>query len=419
MTERRAAKPHIREPERTQGVIHFEMQDDVLVPTHPARLLWNMLGGFDLSAFSAYVSSAVGDAGRPLLSPRMMLTLWLFAITEGIGSARKIARLTQSETAFRWIVGDLHVSHDKLSAFRRNHGEALDGLMTDVLATLMHRGLVSLEVVSQDGTRTRAAASAPSFRTYGSLLECREQATLHIKAVLDAADDPAYTTAQHTRREAAAREYQARVEAAIETVKQLQAERGTTNTPARASTTDAEARVMKMGDGGFRPAFNVQYAVAGSGEGGPRAVVGVQVNNIGSDMGSMTPMLDQIQRRTGALPSTLLADGGHAKMEDIVQVEERGVVVIMPPSERAKPIEQLRREGAAPQILSWRERMETAEAKKLYRARASLCELNNAHQKSLHGIRQFLVRGTAKVMCVVLMGAIATNLTQFAGALIR
>jgi len=130
-------------------------------------------------------------------------------------------------------------------------------------------------------------------------------------------------------------------------------------------------------------------------------------------------MIDQIEERTGARPRTLLADGGHAKVEDIVLVERRGVAAIVPPSERAKPIEQLRREGAGPEIIAWRERMETAEAKEQYRARASLCELNNAHQKSLHGIRQFLVRGTAKVTCVVLMGAIATNLTQFMSALIR
>ena len=409
MKQPHVARPQIREPQRAQAAIVFEIPQDALAPSHPARLLWNVLGGFDLSAFSAQVTSAIDGAGRPQLSPRMMLTLWLFAICEGTSSARKIARLTQTDIGYGWIVGNLHVSHDKLSAFRRNHGEALDQLMTDVLATLIHKGLLSLEIVSQNGTRTRAAASAPSFRTYGSLLECREHAAVHLKAVLAAADDPEYSAAQHARREAAAKEYQARVDAAIDTVKQLQSDRGPKDAPARASTTDVEARVMKMGDGGFRPAFNVQYAVAGAREGGPRAVVAVQVNNVGSDMGSMTPMIEQIEKRTGERPTSLLADGGHAKLEDIVQVEKQGVAAIVPPSERAKPIEQLRREGAAPEIIAWRERMQTHEAKELYRARASLCELNNAHQKGLHGIRQFLVRGIAKVTCVVLMSAIATN----------
>jgi transposase len=418
MVERKVAKPHIREPQRAQGAIAFEMPEDALPASHPARLVWDMLGGFDVSAFSAEITSVPGDAGRPQLSPRMMLTLWLFAIIEGIGSARKIAKLTQRDIAYRWIVGDLHVSHDTLSAFRRNRGEALDQLMTDVLATLVHKGLLSLDVVSQDGTRTRAAASAPSFRTYGSLLQCREQAALHLKAVLAAADDPEYSDAQHARREAAAKDFQARVEEAIETVKVLQAERGPKDGTASASTTDAEARVMKMGDGGFRPAFNVQYAVAGSGEGGPRAVVGVRVNNVGSDMGSLTPMIEQIEQRTGTRPSTVLADGGHAKLTDIVQAERLGVIMIVPPHDLAKPIARLHAEGAAPEIIAWRERMETPEAKEQYRARSGLCEMNNAHQKSHHGIRQFLVRGIEKVTCVVLMGAIATNLMQFNAALL-
>ena len=413
-----APKVRLAEPDRQQLVPTSVCFDDLVPAEHPVRMLWTLLGTLDLSRFTDGITSVEGHAGRALLSPRMMLTLWLFGITEGVGSARKIARLTLRDAPYRWIVGDVSVSHDKLSAFRREHGVAFDGLFTDVIATLMHKGLLSLDVVSQDGTRTRAAASAPSFRTFGSLLQCREQAALHLKAVLAASDDDEYSKAQHARREAAAKDYQARVEAAIATVHELQARRKLDDNPARASTTDAEARVMKMGDGGFRPAFNVQYAVAGSGLGGPRAVVGVRITNVGSDMSSLTPMVEQIERRAGAYPKTLLADGGHVRHEDLVATERHGVAVIMPPSERAKSIETLRQEGAPPEVIAWRERMETPEAKEQYRARASLCELNNAHQKSHHGIDQFLVRGLAKVTCVILMGAVATNLMQFGAALL-
>lgn len=416
MVTMRVANPHVREPQRLQSVIVFEVPEDALPVTHPARVLWTVLGGFDLSAFSAEVTSVAGDAGRPQLSPRMMLTLWCFAISEGVGSARKIARLIRRDTAYRWIVGDLTVSHDKLSKFRREHGAAFDALFTDVVATLMHKGLLSLDLVTQDGTRTRAAASAPSFRSFGSLLQCREQAALHLKAVL-ADDTNEHTKAERARREAAARDYQARVEAAIDTVKALQAGRGEKKTEARASTTDVDARVMKMGDGGFRPALNVQYAVAGSGEGGPRAIVGVMVTNVGSDMGCLTPMIEQIEARTGETPKVLLADGGYAKHDDIVQATQHEVTVLVPPSDRAKSIETLRQEGAPPEVIAWRERMETPEAKEQYRARASLCELTNAHQKEHHGIRQFLVRGIPKATCVILMGAITMNFLQFAARL--
>lgn len=412
-----AGTPRIEEPKRAQGEMRFEIPDD-LVPQHDAaRTLWNVLGTLDLRAFGGECESVEGRAGRSLKSPRMLLTLWLYAVSRGIGSAREIARLTTTDVAFRWIVGGVEVSHHKLSTFRVGYGEPLDALMTDVLASLMGKGLLSLELVADDGTRTRAAATAPSFRTYGSLLECRAQAALHLKAVLAAADDPEHTHAQHARRAAAARDFQERVEAAIATVTQLQEARKPSDKPARASTTDAEARVMKMGDGGFRPAYNVQYAVAGSELGGPRTIVGVQVSNLGSDMGSLAPMVEQVLERTGELPKVLLADGGHAKHEDIVAVRAKGIDVLVPPPDNAKSIEQLRLDGADPEVIAWRERMQTPEAQKQYRARAGLCELSNAHQKSHHGLTQFLVKGLDNVKCVVLFSALASNLLQHASHL--
>ncbi len=411
-----------REPQRAQAEIRFSVPDDLVALSNPARLFWEVLGKLDLTAFGLECGSVEGKAGRSMLSPRMLLTLWLYAISEGVGSARQIERLTKRDTVYRWIVGDLEVSHHTLSRFRVGHGEALNGLMTDVLASLMEKGLLSLDLVAEDGTRTRAAASAPSFRTYGSLLECRAQAALHLKAVLAAADDPEYTRAQHTRRAAAARDFQQRVEAAIATVTEIQEQRTPAQNrklkPARASTTDAEARVMKMGDGGFRPAYNVQYSVAGSELGGPRTIVAAQVTNIGSDMGDLTPMATQVEQRTGQLPKAVLADGGHAKAEDITALRGMGVDVLVPSAENAKSVEQLKKEGAAPEVIAWRERMETPDAAQTYRARAGLCELANAHQKSHHGLEQFLVRGLEKVTCVTLLSAIAFNLSQHASHLL-
>jgi transposase len=377
--------------------MRFEVPEDALAPTHPARLLWDVVGTLDLSKFLAGVKAVEGTVGQKVLSPRMKLVLWLYAISQGIGSAREIARRVQSDVAFHWIVGDLTVGHHCLSKFRAGHGEALDALMTDILAALMHKGVLSLEVVAQDGMRVRADATAPSFRRLPSLLECREQAALHLKAVLAEADDPELTGAQKTRRAAAARDFQRRVEEAISTVEELQKTRKPSDKPARASTTDAEARVMKMADGGFRPAFNVQMATAGSPLGGARTIVGVRVTNRGSDMGSMAPMVDDIKRRTGAVPDKLLADSGHASHDDIRKVTERGVEALVAVPERSK------QPGANadddPAIGAWRARMETEEAQRLYRARASLCELTNAHGRA-HGLQHFFVRGLGKVTWV-------------------
>jgi hypothetical protein len=308
-------------------------------------------------------------------------------------------------------VGDQSVGHTTLSELRVGHREALDKLFTDVLASLVHKNLLSLDLVAQDGTRVRASASAPSFRRERSLLECRDQAALHVKAVFAEADDPEASDADKRAREAKALDYQRRVEAAIDTVRQLQAEG---KDAPRASTTDADARVMKMGDGGFRPAYNVQMATAGSEMGGPRTIVGVHVSNIGSDMGSVTPMLAQIAHRTGALPKVVLADANHARHDCIRNAAQRGVEAIVPVPDRS-----VRPDAAKdPAIAAWHDRMDTDEAKRLYRARAGLCELPNAHLKCHHGVAQVLVRGTEKVTCVVLLAALASNLLAHAATLL-
>jgi transposase len=402
-------------------VIRFELPEDTLPPTHAARVLWDVVGTLDLSAFLEGAKAVEGVAGRKTLSPRMKLVLWLYAISTGVGSAREIARLVLTDDAYRWIVGDLEVGHHALSAFRVEHGAALDELMTNILASLMHKGVLSLDVVAQDGVRIRAAATAPSFRRYESLLECREQAALHLKATLAQADDPELTAGQRAAREAAARDFQRRIEEAISTVRELQQARKPSDKPARASTTDAEARVMKMADGGFRPAYNVRMATAGSPLGGPRTIVGVQVTNVGSDLGAITPMLDEIERRTGQLPKKLLADANHAKHDCIRAATAAGVETLVAVPERTRDggarLRKRDTDGTVrthadddPAIVAWRERMETDEAKQLYRARASLCELMNAHLRTHHGVDHFLVRGLAKVTCVALFAAIASNL---------
>lgn len=391
----------------------------MLPPTHRARVIDQVVGTLDLAGFTEASTSVEGHAGRATLSPRMMLTVWLYAISEGMGSARRIARLVGTDDAFRWIVGDVAVSHHSLSAFRVGHGARFDQLLTDILASLMHRGLLRLDLVAQDGTRVRASASAPSFRRYESLLECREQAALHLKAVLADADNPEHTAAEHAARTAAAAAFQKRVEEAIETVVVLQKERDKATPsrrkkPARASTTDAEARVMKMPDGGFLPGYNIQLAVAGSELGGPRTIVGVQVTNVGSDMGSVTPMLEQIAARTGSMPDTLLADANHAKHACIDNGAAKGVELLIAVPDNAGDVTRQTSQA----VLDWRARMETEEAKLVYRARAGLVELTNAHIKQHFGVDHVLVRGAAKVTCVALLAVLTFNILQNASRLL-
>ena len=416
MSKPGVARPKVREPQRAQAAIRFELPEDALPPEHPARLLWDVLGAFDLAPFLADTRTAQHAAGRPELSPRMKLTLWLYAIAEGIGSAREIEARLATDLAFRWIVGDLTIGHHALSKFRAEHGAAFEALFTDVVSQLMHRGLIALALLGQDGTRVRAAAGAPSFRTYGSLLECREQAALHLRAVLAQADDPTLSRAQKARREAAARDFAARVEAAIAACKaQREAH---PEAVARGSTTDADARVMKMADGGFRPGYNVQYGVVGDKMGGPRTIVGVRVTNVGSDLGSVVPMVDAVAQRTGVAPAAVTADSNHAAHDDIRALLARGIdPVIAAPKPRKGQPRGARADRSAP-IAAWRALLASDRGKDLARQRGALCELANARQKHTQGMRQLLVRGLPKVLNVALLGALSANLLQHAAALL-
>lgn len=413
MTQDNAPRPRIIEPDRSKPIV-WEIREDSLPASHPARVLWDVLGLLDLSEFMQGVKAVEGRAGRSALGPRMLLTLWLFAISQGISSAREIVRLTHSHVAYRWIVGNCNVCHDKLSAFRVGYARALDRLFTDVIGTLLNKELITLDLAAQDGTRTRASASAASFRTEKGLQGCREQAALHLKAVLADVDNPELTKAQVARRIAAAKDFQRRVEDAVTTVKQLELEG---KDEPRASTTDAEARKMKMPDGGFRPGYNIQTVTVGSALGGPRTVVAISVTNLGSDMGSLVPMMDQVQSRTGQLPKVLLADTNHAKHSDIEELKTRGVRVLIPPLKSHQ--DKGTHVNHSPQLEDWRQDMQTEEAKQLYRARASLCELENAQLKAHQGFTQVLVRGMGKVLCAGLLCALSSNLLQHAAALLQ
>jgi transposase len=407
------AKVRTSEPHRAQGVIRFEIPEETLPSDHRARLLWGIVSQLDLSSFLSEAKAFEGHQGRDQTSVRMLLTLWLYAISINVGSGREIERRLGSDPAFQWIVGDKRVRRTTLNEFRVSHPNALEKVFGDVLGVLMSKGLVSLDLVAQDGTRVRASASSPSFRSASALADCRRLAALHLRAVLAQADDTDDVQQQRAR-EAKARDFQRRVDEAAAVVRELQKSNFRDKT-VRASTTDPEARVMKMPGSGFAPAYNVQLATAGDPQGGPRTIVGVRVTNVGSDYGSVGPMIDDIERKCGKRPSVLLADNGHASSADIRAAADRGVTALIAPQGRSMSKPPNPREE--PAVASWRDRMRTDEAKEQMRARASLCELSNAHIKTRFSMASLLVRGLNKVTCMVLLASLTANLVAHAAAL--
>ena len=406
----------------------FEVDEDSLPEDHPARLIWNALGLLDTSRLLVGAKSFRGCAGRDRLSPRMLLAIWVYAISEGIGSAREIERRLQSDIAFRWIRGQVEIGRTTLTDFRVKQGEAFGRLLTELLGILISEGLLSLKLVAQDGTRIRASAGSSSFRGKESLEECLEQAKLHVKAILASADDPSVSEGIKRAREAAAKDYQLRVERAMQAVNEIEQHRksgshrskyaakpGKAAKHARASTTDPDARMMKMADGGFRPGYNVQLATAGSPLGGAQTIVGVRVTNVGSDMSSISPMLEQIEHRTGMKPSVMVADANHADHDSIEAAAAREVTLLMP-APKEKPTGKWASD--APNVLAWFARMETPEAKELMRARPALAELPNAQLKTRLGLSQIMLRSLNKVLTVAVLTAFAQNLLVHAPKLL-
>lgn len=394
----------LRRAERRQMELRPMALDELISEDHLARLVWDMVSCFDLSPLLDRVVAREGTAGHPQTDPHILVALWLYATIDGVGSARELARLCEQHHAYRWLCGGVSVNYHTLSDFRVAHAAWLDAELARGMASLLAAGQVSLQSVAQDGLRVRAAAGSSSFRRAPRLqafLKLAQDRVAQLKA--EVATDPA---AQKARRQAAAtraaNERLSRVKAALAALPAAQARKQRNKgDPARArvSTTDAEARVMKMPDGGFRPAFNVQLAA----ETEHGLVVGVAVTNSGADQDALDPMHRQVQVAYGRAPANWLVDGGYVSQAGIEQVADRGSKVYAPRGELY--------DNTSKAICAWRKRMRGKAGKKLYRLRGQTIEWVNAgvRQRGLYGVT---VRGIAKVRAVALWHALAHNISR-------
>lgn len=478
--------------------------DARLPQDHVARVLWDLLGRLDLSRFYAWIKASGSLPGRPATDPKILLTLWVLATTDAVTSADEVARLCTLHDAYRWVCGGVSVCDHVLSDFRTQHAEAVDGLITQILAVLLRQGTLTMERVAHDGMRVRASAGAASFRREASLEKHAADAEAYLEQVKR---DAAKPDNEWSRREAAAKERGARLrlESVEEALRELPkvkeaklkaakrqgpaafkaaldaqsaeppvaavvtpgeaAESPATNgsrgpaatrdtvappgeaaelpvgasgepsseapkTPARedaaerarsseqakkklaprVSTTDPQARVMKMGDGGFRPAYNFHFAT----DTRTRVIVGVLVTNSGADAGQMPVMLAEIKGRTGRGPLNYLVDGGFVRLEDIDRAEEAGTRVYAPvPSPNSSKVDPYKPKATDGHgTAEWRQRMATPEAKAVYKERASTAEGVNADVRVHRGLDRLLVRGLAKVTAIAFLVTLTYNLLR-------
>lgn len=410
--------PRLREPKRDQIELQAVDIESLIGEDHLARLIWAYVLGLDLSELENRIKARDDTPGHPAISPRLLLALWLYATSEGVSSARALERLCNSHDAYRWLCGGVSVNYHTLADFRVGCADLLDRLLAEHLAALAKARLIDLDTLAQDGVRIRASAGASSFRREATLdrhLAAAQAVVEELKREVDARSDASNQRIKAAK-ERAARERSERVKAAQTALAEIKRQRqereekrgnGKKPKEPRASTTDADARVMKMADGGFRPGYNVQVASVA----GEQIVVAVDVCNTGSDRGLMRPMLEQLHRLTGHFPGRHLVDGGFSSAQDIEWAHGNEVEVYCPPTQSKHGTDPyLPRRGDGAGVLAWRARMGSEAGKAQYKPR-SICECIHARWRNW-GLRQLAVRGIEKVRAVVLLYALTNNILQ-------
>lgn len=390
--------------------------DELIPPDDKARLVWALVEDLDLTPLYQEIKSVEGHAGRPATDPRILVALWLYATDEHIASAHEVNRRCVDCDPYKWICGGVSMNYHTLSDFRVDHRKWLREQIVTNIAVMRSDGLASLGTLGQDGMRVRANAGSDSFKRAEKLSQLLEEAEQQWEKLQEEFEQTEpLTPRQLGAQQRAARERIERLKQAQEEVKQVSLQRekrkkGDGKT-ARASTTDPEARRMKMADGGTRPAYNVQFAT----DLNSLIIVGADVVNAGSDAGQMEPMLQHIEAEQAPLPhdAEYYVDGGFASNQDLERVSERGVTVFAP----VKAVEKKKQRGEnpyapkrgdTPHVAAWRQRMGTAEAHERYKQR-SKTEWPNATCRN-RGLQQFLVRGLKRVKTVVLWYVLTHNL---------
>lgn len=403
--------------------------DERLAADHPSRRLWRLVESLDLHAFYSWIKSVDGAPGRPAIDPRVLRCLWLLAYSEDVGSGRELQRRCQLHDAYRWIAGGIQISYHTLNDFRVPFKDELDALLTQILGKLVHAEVLTVSRVSQDGTKVPAWAGKSSFHRKDTLGRHLKEAEAHVRRLGQEADDPAANEKKNAAMKHAAADKLARAKRALEvelpkaqvakTGKGSRESHPSRFEDARVSTTDPDCRKMKTGDGGYRPAYNVPFAVDTQ----SRAIVGVEASNQANDRGLCGPMREQVEKRTGLKIKEYLTDEGYRRNQDIVEAAAAGVAVYRPPpplpkgSKRASVYEP--GPDDPPAIVEWKRRMESEEGKKIYKERCSTVETVNADGKTHRGLGRIMVRGLAKSGCWALWSAVTYNILMFKEVLLK
>ena len=320
------------------GAIDIEK---LIEPDHPARGIWAMVMQLDLTELEDKIRSVEGRAGQSSYDPRMLMALWIYSYSEGIGSARELSRMCEYEPGCQWLTAMTEVNYHTLADFRGQHKKELDRIFTQVLGLLSAEGLIEMKRITHDGTKIKAHAASKSFHRRKRLHEHLQMARKHVEA-MSKPETGELTARVIEARKRASRDQQQRLEEALKELEELQQTRP--DQEVRVSETDPQARVMKQADGGFAPSYNVQIST----DAAHGIIVGVDVTQAGNDCDQLVEAVQRVKDNTGQMPEQVLVDGGYTmKNANIEAMAEQGIDLNGPVVE-SNPEASLRQRGIPP-----------------------------------------------------------------------
>lgn len=420
-------KKSLHRASRSQIEFRISSLDEIIPEDHLARDVWDFTSKLDFSDFLDEIKIPDGCGGPRTKDPRVLMTLWLFAALEGIYSARHIDRLCKEHHAYIWICGGVPMNYHSLSDFRTRGADKFRLLLQQSIAVIWKLGIWSPETIAQDGTRVKANAGLGLFKRSPTLDKYLEDANqLIAKLEKELAENPnAFSAREKAAKQRAANERKERVEKAqVELEKYRSARTASAKVHRhsfsqkdrenlRVSTVDPECRKMKMGDGGFRAAFNVQFATSTD----KKVIVGVDVVNT-LDPATLAPMMQQVSQTFEKIgcppPKDWLGDSAYANKKDAAEAEEAfpNITLHSPPVSNDSCDALSPRDTDNEAMAKLRKRMATEEAVTKYKERGSTAEFANASTKN-HGMKQFLVRGLEKATQAALLFAITHNMMVY------
>jgi transposase len=360
--------------------------------------------------------------GRPAIAPELLLSLWLQATLEGVGSARELDRLSRLHHAYRWICGGVAVNYHTLADFRTEAGAVVNELLAQSVAVLVGHGAVRLDGVLLDGLKVRALAAEGSRLERERIEQLLAEARALVARLAEevTADPGAVTRRRQAAQARAARERAERLQAALsefaalEAVQAKRVKAGKAAPPdqggpaVKVSVTDPEARTLKHPGGPRRLGYNCQVAVDPE----SRLILAVAATTAQNDKTLAEPMVIRLAERYGAPPQALITDSGFVEAKQIGRLEAAGTACWMPlPKGRDGGPAKTPRRSKDAGVLAWRERMQGPAAAAMMRLR-KLIELVNAHLRG-QGLTRLSVVGQVKAEAVLALHALAYNAGRF------